>query len=428
MSSFDYWEISTFGGGGASRDGAGCAWHNVAMETLDVTGARRLALARAGLLKPEWTGLPARARGRGAQARRAALAIIDRFGYLQLDTVSIAGARSHSLVLLSRLEGIDPKLPEDLLRPSEPLFEYWGHEASWIPMELYPAFGFRRRAFRKHPWWGDVLREHRDVARVVRQRVRDEGGLKSADFEGPGSRGWWDLKAAKKVATALWSSGEFAIRERRNFQRTFDLAERVIPDSVRARPDLGRAASFDALLLRALEGHGWATTGTLAQTWRLRNCRGDLVDSLARLLEAGRIRECALPLADGKRAVGWIRPDDLELADRLRRVRPRHDVGVLLSPFDPVLWDRPRVAQLFAFDQVLEIFKPAPQRIYGYYCLPVLAGDRLVARLDLKAERRERVLRVLSQHLETDTPTIREATRTALARYADALGLAPVEA
>ncbi|MGB6369194.1 MAG: crosslink repair DNA glycosylase YcaQ family protein, partial [Thermoanaerobaculia bacterium] len=113
--------------------------------TLTVVEARRLALARAGLLKPEWTGMPRRASGRGQRARSASHAIIQRFGYLQLDTVAVAGARSHTLVLLSRRGGLDPRLPEELLRPGEPLFEYWGHEVSWLPLDLYPVFSFRRR-------------------------------------------------------------------------------------------------------------------------------------------------------------------------------------------------------------------------------------------------------------------------------------------
>ena len=138
------------------------------MESLGTREARRLALARAGLLKPEWTGFPRSGRGRGARARRAAAAVLARFGYLQLDTVSVAGARSHAIVLLSRLEGFDPELGEELLRPGEPLFEYWGHEASWIPLELYPAFEFRRREFRAHPWWGDLVRAHPDVTRRLR--------------------------------------------------------------------------------------------------------------------------------------------------------------------------------------------------------------------------------------------------------------------
>ena len=161
-------------------------------QTLTQLEARRLALARAGLLKPEWTSLPAKAKGAGRRARKTCHAVISRFGYLQLDTVSIAGARSHALVLHSRLDGWDPALAEELLRPGEPLFEYWGHEASWLPIELYPVFAFRRRAFRHHPWWGDIVGQHPKVTRDLRRRIRDEGPLRSADLEGEGSRGWWD--------------------------------------------------------------------------------------------------------------------------------------------------------------------------------------------------------------------------------------------
>lgn len=401
-----------------------------AVERLTLREARRLALARAGLLKPGWTGFPRRAKGCGKRARDAAAAVIRRFGYLQLDTVSITGARSHTIVLLSRLEGLDPTLGEELLQPGAPLFEYWGHEASWIPLELYPAFEFRRREFRRHPWWGDIVGEHPDVARNLRRRIREEGPLRSADMEGRGSRGWWDLKIAKRVAAALWSSGELAIRERKRFQRTYDFAERVIPDEVRRRP-LTKRDGIEALLLKALDGHGWATTGTIASTWRLRNHGQEIVAALRRLVEKGRIMPCSLENPGGRAMPGWIRPDDRELAARLGTVRPRRDRGVLLSPFDPLLWDRARVQRLFGFSQILEIFKPAAQRIYGYYCLPVLSGERFIVRFDLKADRKRGVLRVLSCRFEgtgksrPDTAQDGEAARAALSRYADALELKP---
>ena len=370
--------------------------------------------------------MPARAAGRGRRARERALAVVERFGYLQLDTVSIAGARSHSLVLLSRLDGIDPTVGEELLRPGEPLFEYWGHEASWIPLELYPLFEFRRRDFASHPWWGDLIAAHPEIADRIRCRLRDEGPLRSVDLEGRGGRGFWDLKIAKKVATALWSSGELAIRERRRFQRTFDLTERVIPDELRARP-WPEEPSLEALLLRALDGHGWAPTRTLAATWRLRGKASAVRAALARLVERGAIVPCRLDARDGAVA-GWIQPCDLELLDRLDRLRPRRDRGVLLSPFDPLLWDRRRVARLFDFEQVLEIFKPAAARKYGYYCLPVLAGERLVARVDLKADRRAGRLQVLSTRYEStgtersEDPAATAAVESALRRHAEALG------
>jgi hypothetical protein len=398
---------------------------------LDVAAARRLALSRAGLLKPEWTGLPAGA-GRGeAQARAAAAAVIVRFGYLQLDSVSVAGARSHAIVLLSRLGGFPAPLGEALLRPGEPLFEYWGHEASWMPLDLYPTFAFRRDAFRHHPWWGDVIGGHGRLVRDMLKKIADEGPIQSSDTEGRDHGPWWGLRPAKRVLAALWSSGDLAVRERRNFLRVYDLAERVIPDAHRGVA-VSRDEALRALLLRALDGHGWAETGTLAATWRLRNLRDELAGALGALEEDGGIVRCDL-LDGARRARGWIRPADLELASRLRAVRPRADRGVLLSPFDPVLWDRRRVQRLFAFDQVLEVFKPAPQRRYGYYCLPVLAGERLVARADLKAERKAGKLRVVSLHYERrergrPVPADAEAARTALARYADALGLRVVRA
>jgi hypothetical protein len=398
------------------------------METLSIRAARRLALAKAGLLTPERTGLPRRARGRGPSAFVAAEIVIRRFGYLQLDTVSVAGARSHTIVLLSRLEGMDATVGEELLRPGAPIFEYWGHEASWLPLSLYPAFEFRRREFRHHPWWGDLAGANPKVAAELRRRIREHGPLRSAEMEGRGSKGWWDLGVVKRVASALWSSGELAIRERRNFQRTYDLAERVIPDDLRRHP-LKTEDGLESLLLTALDGHGWATTGTLAATWRLKNRKVELVATLRRLQEKGAVLACALESRDGSPTLGWIRPADRELAARLENVRPPADRGVLLSPFDPLLWDRARVARLFGFDALLEIFKPAPQRIYGYYCLPVLAGEHLVARVDLKADRKRRGLRVVSAHYENAGAAVatrdRHAARIAVDRYATAVGLRP---
>jgi uncharacterized protein YcaQ len=357
--------------------------------------------------------------------------VIQRFGYLQLDTVAVAGARSHAIVLLSRLDGFDPALAEALLQPGEPLFEYWGHEACWLPIELYPVFAFRRQEFQQHPWWGDLIGQHPRMAANLTERIREEGPLRSLDLEGRGSRGWWDLKIAKRMATALWSAGVLAIRERSSFQRVYDLTERVIPERWR-KTALARDAALEYLLLQALQGHGWAASGTLTQTWRLRNAREDIQKALARLTGKGAIVACALVDDGGRRTPGWVRPQDLELADRLKRVRPRQDQGVLLSPFDPVLWDRARVRRLFGFDQVLEIFKPAGRRVYGYYCLPLLAGENLVGRVDLKADRKIRKLHVLSYRFETDeTPgraaaVDRAALRSAVTRYAGTLGLKPV--
>ncbi|MEM7251633.1 MAG: crosslink repair DNA glycosylase YcaQ family protein [Pseudomonadota bacterium] len=395
-------------------------------DRLDLPRVRRLALAKAGLLRPEVTGLPTVARGRGRRVRERAHAVIDRFGYLQLDTVAITGARTHSIVLASRLEGFQAPVAETLLAPGEPLFEYWGHEACWLPMSLYPHFQFRRDAFRVHPWYGDVLGEHRKVADALLARIESSGPLRSLDLEGErggNASGWGTGKLASRVMDALWSAGEIAVRSRPNFQRVFDLPERVIPSDVTST-SISLEDSFEHLLHIALTSHGWATTGTLAATWRLRNCRPQLDAALNRLVERGAIMPCGLEV-DGKMQSGWIDVADRDLAEQLTKTRPRRDRGVLLSPFDPVLWDRKRVELLFDFEQVLEIYKPAATRRFGYYCLPVLAGDRLIARVDLKAERDNDALNVLALHYESSpTSVMRESVRCALERFRESVGLA----
>lgn len=395
------------------------------MIRLNARQVRRLALVRAGLLKNEWSGLPAAAAGGGRRARNAAHALMRHFGYLQLDSIPIAGARTHGIVLLSRFAGFKPELAEELLKPGEPVFEYWGHEACWIPMELYPAFGFRRQDFVVHPWYGDVLGENPELVRALLDRIRDEGPLRSKDFEGMADQAMWAQKPIKRVALALWSAGEIAIRERRGFHRLFDLTERVIPEA--HRYDLPRDESVRILLLRALAGHGWATQGTLAATFRFTKMRDEIVTALEQLRENGDIVPAEAEDLKGRVMKGFLLSEDLELLDRLERLRPRRDRGVLLSPFDPVLWDRARVLQFFGFEQVLEIYKPAAERKYGYYVLPVLAGDELVARVDLKAFRKEGTLQVLARHDE-DLPERchaerDEAVRSALERYAGALQL-----
>jgi uncharacterized protein len=393
--------------------------------TLNTRQVRRLALLRAGLLRPEWLGLPARSRARGASAVGRCHQWIEHFGYLQLDTVAVAGARTQGIVLASRLAGLDANTVETLLAPGQPVFEYWGHEACWLPLSMYPLFGFRRDDFRVHPWWGDLLTEHAALAAQLLERAREEGPFRSIDLEGERRPGWWDIKLAKRIADALWSSGALVIRERRNFQRIYDLPERVIP-----APLLGahvpRDAAVRALLLRALAGHGFASTGLLAATWRLRNVRPVIDVALRELTEAGEILPAEY--VEGKRTQGgWLLASDVDRLDRIDNARVHGGRGVLLSPFDPVLWDRRRVQSLFNFEQRIEIYKPAEQRQYGYYCLPVLAGERLVGRVDLKAERNTGSLKVLALHREPakcrDVARDAAAIEHALERFAGQVGL-----
>ena len=390
---------------------------------LDLRAVRRLALARAGLLASKWTGLPSTARGVAPSARAAAHSVIDRFGYLQLDTISVAGARSHTLILLSRLEGMRADLGEQLLVPDAPLCEVWGHEACWIPADLYPAFEFRRAANRTNPRWGPRVDGNGPAADALLSRAREEGPFRSTDLDGKSSGGWWKTGKGKRLAEALWHSGELAIRERRNFRRVYDLPERVIPADVLAQR-ISTHDAFRTLILRALDGHGWAEERTIAATWRLRRTSAEFAAALQSLADEGAVLPCTLQ--DGnERLPGWIRPRDLELAGRLRRIRPRLDRGMLLTPFDPLLWDRARARLLFGFDVVLEIYVPAAKRRFGYFCMPVLAGEQLVARVDVKADRRAGRLRLPAVHIEQrhDTSATREAVRTAVNRHARAVGL-----
>ena len=393
------------------------------MPTLSMREAKRLALVCAGLLKPQLLGLPDRAAGSGRRVRARCHRIIERFGYLQLDSVAISGARTHGIVLASRLKNFDTQIAECLLMPGEPLFEYWGHEACWLPMSLYPCLRFRREAYAEdHPWWGPVIAENQDLANAVTQRITDEGPVRSLDLEGTKEFAGWGAKRATRVLEALWSAGILAVRFRQRFQRSFDLTERVIPQDVRT-DIMSIESCYDQLILKALDGHGWATTGTIAATWRLRNCRDAIHASLQRLVETGQIVACDLH-APQRRIAGWCRPESLELVHRLDGIRPRKSIGVLLSPFDPILWDRVRCALLFNFEQRLEIYKPVQQRQYGYYCLPVLAGDGLVARVDLRAERKNGVLHVLSCHYEAGGGTAaRAAVQSAVERFAQSVGL-----
>ena len=331
-------------------------------ESISIAQARRLALAGAGLLAPRRLGLPERAGVRSAQARERCHRIVEHFGYLQIDTVAVSGARTHCIVLASRLPGLDAALAETLLAPGAPLFEYWGHEACWLPLSLYPCFAWRRKQYRVHPWWGDVLREHRRLARSIVKRIECEGALRSLDLEGRSGAG--DLKLSRRVAESLWIVGRLAIRERRSFQRSFDLVERVIPTEVRSRR-VSTASAFDTLLLRALAGHGWASTGTVAATWRLVKCRDRIHASLKRLQETGRILPCALRTA-GRALPGWIRIEDLERLPELERLRPRRDRGVLLSPLRSVAVGPGASAgpvRLRAADRKLQAGEPAPLRV-----------------------------------------------------------------
>jgi hypothetical protein len=335
--------------------------------------ARRIALAAQGFTDPRPTG---------RVDRRHLRRVVDRMGLIQIDSVNVL-VRSQELPLFARLGAHPRNLIPDASRDGE-LFEYWVHEACHVPVALHPYLRWAMHG--DHRWKGVESLRHRrpEFIDQVRIRIRDEGPLVAGDLaQRVGPKGtWWDWDDGKIALEYLFHTGEIAaIRRPNDFARVYDLAERVIPAEVLALPTPPEIEARKELLVRAARHHGIGTFEDLTDYHRQRNppCR-PLIRELA---EEGRLVETTVE--------GWNRPAYLHPDAALpRRVRAR----ALLSPFDPVVWNRDRTERLFGFRYRIEIYTPAPKRQYGYYVLPFLLGDDLVARVDLKADRANRVLLV----------------------------------
>jgi uncharacterized protein len=312
---------------------------------------------------------------------------------VQLDSVN-AVARTHELVPFSRLGPYSVAELHDVVYRQRTMFEYWGHAMSWVPMAEYRYFLPRiaQRQAQPRGWWRDVRAAHAELYPEVLARIRAEGALATGDFEDPrpGRGSWWDHKPAKLVLEDLFDQGILMVSERRSgFQRVYDLAERVLP----AHLDLSRPSDDEAnrhLLLRGARALGVGTLRDLADYFRLVPTR--VRSALNGLLEDGSLVQLAVE--------GWREPAyaPLELlAGSLRR--PSHR-PVLLSPFDPLVWERSRAERLFNFSYRIEIYTPAARRRYGYYVLPLLVDGALVGRVDLRNDRASRTLVVPAVHLE----------------------------
>jgi uncharacterized protein YcaQ len=355
----------------------------VARADLSLREARRIALAAQGF------ALARPARPGTAQI----LATVRRLGLLQFDSVGVL-VPAHYQPLFSRLGPYDRALLDDLTYRRRRLTEQWAHEASIIPVEIWPLLRHRMEAHRLRPWGFErELARHPDYAVEVLAAVRERGPLAAAELEHPpGSERRlaidWYGTFPRATLEAYFGRGELAVAGRqRNLARQYDLAERVIPAAALARrvtPEEARRS----LLERAARAHGVGTLRDLADYFRMRT--DEARPRLEELREAGRLR---LVQVEGWREPAWLHAD---------AVLPRRlGASALLSPFDPVVWFRPRALRLFGLDHRLEIYTPAAKRRWGYYVLPFLLGDRLVARLDLRADRATGRLLVLSAHLET---------------------------
>ena len=338
-------------------------------------------------------------------------------GLIQLDSVNVL-ARSHYLPILARLGGYErDKLDQWLYRSGE-MFEYWGHGASVLPVGLYPLLRYRMRAWEPGPRTRRVMEEHPGYIESVLVEVARRGPLSVTDLQEPGRRSgpWWGLSKGKTALGWLFAQGRLAIRERLpSFVVVYDLPERVLPEEVLAADEVPRDEATRRLLLLAARSCGVGTAADLADYYRIPPSYAR--PRLQELVEAGRLRVVEV---EGWNGAAYLHPQ----TTIPRRVRGR----ALLSPFDSLIWYRERTERLFGFHYRIEIYVPAERRRHGYYVLPFLLDDHLVARVDLKAERRQGVLRVRGAYLEDgrERPRVARELAAELRTMASWLGLEAV--
>jgi uncharacterized protein YcaQ len=347
--------------------------------TLTNDQARRIALSAQGFGAPRPTG-----RIDVRHFRR----VMDRVGLLQIDSVNVL-ERSHYLPMFSRLGPYDRASFDRWTTSSGELFEYWGHEASLIPVGRYPTFRFRMGEMKP---WGSVRRlldERPDYIENVLGEVAERGPLTVADLEDAGERGgpWWGYAPGKHALEWLFASGRVTAYRSPTFGRRYDLPNRVVPASYIEAPAPDRTEAYRTLLVDATRHHGIGTVSDLADYHRLHKPTARPI--LEDLSAEGRV----IPVVvDGWRQPAYLHPDI---------AIPRRAGGTaLLSPFDSLIWNRDRVERIFGFRYRIEIYVPKEQRQYGYYVLPFLLDGDLVARVDLKADRKGRRLLVQAAHLE----------------------------
>jgi len=360
-----------------------------------------------------------RAQGYASRARAGTaqdvLQTIRRLACVQLDSISTV-ERSHRLALGARVGAYPEPAVARLMREGK-IFEYWAHEACLVPVEDFPMHRWRMQVFAEsHPWRGNVLEREPELTRHVLDEIAERGPLPSRHFEGKGSGGMWNWKPAKIVLEALHSAGRLVIAGRENFQRLYDLPERVLPPEALAGDPPTRHEFVRWATLRGVEARGALTEKAVAEMWRLQGGVAGIRPHADYWIERGSLRR--LEVADGGA------PVLVPAAEPSGTLPP----AVLLSPFDNLLWDRPYLERVFGFRHVIEVYKREHERVYGYYVLPLLRRDRIVGRVDLKHERAERRLRVKAFHPE---PAVRgnldDCLAAALGRLARLLGVEAID-
>jgi uncharacterized protein YcaQ len=351
--------------------------------------ARSLLLAAQGLADP-----PERSATKGD-----VLESVRKMGVLQIDSIAVV-ARSPYLVLWSRLGAYEPSWLDELLAEGA-LFEYWSHAACFVPIEDYGLYRrFMLEGSEKSRAW---FTAHPEEVRRVLERVRQGGPVRSAEFARADGKagGWWEWKPEKRALEHLFAAGELMISRRDpNFHRVYDLRGRVLERALPSWEDALAPTQEEArraLALKAVRSLGVAVARWVPDYFRTpKKGISDLLDELAD--EGGLLR------ARIEDQPAYVHPENAQLAEAVISGELEPSLTTLLSPFDPVVWDRARALELFGFDYKIEVYTPAARRRYGYYSLPILHRDELVGRLDSKAHRKEGLFEVRALHLEPGTP------------------------
>ncbi|HKE04385.1 MAG TPA: crosslink repair DNA glycosylase YcaQ family protein [Blastocatellia bacterium] len=379
-------------------------------ENLTLNEARRIALTGQGF---------DRLRPNGKVNANHIRGVIRRLGLVQIDYVNVL-TPAHYQVLFSRLGSYDKSLFDDLVYRRREFTEQWAHERSILPVESWPLLRHRMETHRVRPWgFEKFLEQQSSYVAWALEEIRARGPLSAEDLPEPDgmprrmSDKWgWGMNLKSQVLEAHFGFGRLAVVERLpNFTRVYDLAERVIPAEHHGRK-VEREEAQRELLRLAARSHGISTAGDLADYYRMRI--GEARRRIAELVGAGELREARV---EGWREPAYLHPD--------ARIARRIEASALLSPFDPVVWNRTRAARLFGFDYRIEIFTPQEKRRWGYYVLPFLLGERLVARVDLTADRAASRLLTLAAYIEAgaDPGAVAHALAAELWTMARWLGL-----
>ncbi|PKO10763.1 MAG: hypothetical protein CVU40_03695 [Chloroflexi bacterium HGW-Chloroflexi-2] len=345
-----------------------------------------MQLSSLGLLTPP----PSKA------SKSGVLQTIRRMGILQIDTINVVN-RSPYLVLWSRLGNYDPIWLEKSHADGE-LFEYWAHANSFIPMEDYPLFR-RKMLERATHWWqvSEWVNNHQDMIAFVKETIKEKGPQKSSDFPKRSgvNNGWWDWKDEKIALDMLWTRGDLMIPFRKNFQRYYDLRENVIDllDDTNT-PDL--LTMNEVIVEKTIRILGATRFNWIADYYRLKKV--EVLKSVQSLIDKQKIFR--VESEDYPEGI-LVHKDNLGLMDQALNGNLKAELTTILSPFDPLIWDRARTKELFNFEFSIECYLPVPKRKYGYFSLPILHDGQLIGRMDPKAHRKEKIFEIKSLHFES---------------------------